>query len=189
MSSPPRIIVGISGASGARYGVELLRALRAARVESHLVLSRWAERVFAEEGAGDPAEVRTLASASYDNDDLAAAPSSSSFLAAGMAIVPCSVKTVAEIAAAHSGSLIARAADNMLRTHRPLVVGVRETPLSAPCLENLARLAGWGAVVLPLSPGFYHRPETLQDLFDFITDKVLDCLGLPDPAARRWREP
>ena len=151
------------------------------------MLSHWAEKVLAEEGGGDAAEVRALASATYDNQDLAAAPSSSSFLAEGMAIVPATVKTVSAIAGSYSDSLIARAADNMLRTRRRLVLGIRETPLSAPCLENLARLAGWGAVVLPLSPGFYHRPETLQDLLDFITDKVLDALCLPSPSARRWR--
>ena len=175
------------GASGVRYGVELLRALRGIGAESHLVISRWADRVLVEEGAGDPGDVRALASASYQNDDLAAAPSSSSFLADAMAVIPASVKTVAEIATAQSGSLIARAADNMLRMRSPLVVGIRETPLSAPCLENLARLAAWGAVVLPLSPGFYHQPETVQDLLDFITDKALDCLRVPNPAARRWR--
>jgi flavin prenyltransferase len=185
--SSPRIIVGLCGASGVRYGVELLRALRAAGAETHLILSRWAGRVLAEEQAGTPAEVRALASASYDNDDLAAAPSSSSFLVDGVAIVPCSVKTVADIATARSGSLITRAADNALRLHRRLVLGLRETPLSAPCLENLVRLAGWGAVVLPLSPGFYHRPEGLQDLLDFMTDKTLDALGLPSPTARRWQ--
>jgi flavin prenyltransferase len=184
--SSPRIIVGICGASGVRYGVELLRALGAAGAETHLILSHWAERVLAEEQAGTPAEVRALASASYANDDLAAAPSSSSFLVDGVAIVPASVKTVAEIATAQSGSLITRAADNALRMRRRLVVGLRETPLSAPCLENLARLAGWGAVVLPLSPGFYHRPEAVQDLLDFMTDKTLDALGLPSPTARRW---
>jgi gallate decarboxylase subunit B len=185
--SPAPVIVGICGASGVRYGVELLRALRKRRAETHLIMSHWAERVLCEEGGGELAEVHALASTVYDNDDLAAAPSSSSFLAAGMAIVPATVKTVSAIATASADSLIARSADNMLRSQRPLVVGIRETPLSAPCLENLARLAGWGAVVLPLSPGFYHRPQTLQDLFDFITDKVLDALRLPNPAARRWR--
>jgi 4-hydroxy-3-polyprenylbenzoate decarboxylase len=175
----------MSGASGVRYGIELLRALREARVETHLIVSRWVEQNLALEG-GELREVKELAGATYDNDDLAAAPSSSSFLVDAMVVLPASVKTVAEIACAHSGSLISRAADNMLRLRRPLVIGIRETPLSAPCLENLARLAGYGAVVLPLSPGFYHRPETLQDLFDFITDKVLDCLGLPAPTARRW---
>jgi 4-hydroxy-3-polyprenylbenzoate decarboxylase len=182
-----RVIVGICGASGVRYGIETLRALAEAGVETHLILSEWAERVMREEGAGDPAAVRSLAAAAYDNADLAAAPSSSSFLVDGMVVIPASVKTVAEIAAAHAGSLIARAADNALRLRRPLVLGVRETPLSAPCLENLARLAGWGAVVLPLSPGFYHRPESLQDLYDFMTGKVLDCLGIANRRYARWR--
>ena len=181
-----RIVVAICGASGVRYGVEVLRALREAGMEVHLILSEWAERVMAEEEAAEPGDVRALAAAVYDNQDMAAAPCSSSFLADAMVIVPASVKTVAEIARAHSGSLIARAADNMLRMHRPLVVCVRETPLSAPSLENLARLATCGATVLPLSPGFYQRPKSLQDLYDFITGKVLDCLGIPNTAFKRW---
>ncbi len=181
------IIVAICGASGVRYGIEVLRALGESGVATHLVLSEWAERVMLEEGAGRPEEVRALATASYHNEDLAAPLASSSFVPDGMVIVPASVKTVAEVAASHSGSLIARAADNTLRLRRPLVVGLRETPLSGPCLENLCRLARYGAVVLPLSPAFYHRPQQLQDLYDFMTGKVLDCLGIANQRYARWR--
>jgi 4-hydroxy-3-polyprenylbenzoate decarboxylase len=181
-----RIIVGICGASGVRYGVELLRALGAAGVETHLILSDWGERLLHEEAAGDPAAVRALARAAYGNQELGAPPSSSSFGADAMAIVPATVKTVAAVANADASTLIARAADTMLRLHRPLVIGLRETPLSAPCLENLARLARYGATVLPLSPAFYHRPETLEDLFAFMTGKVLDSLGLPADGYPRW---
>jgi 4-hydroxy-3-polyprenylbenzoate decarboxylase len=183
-----RIIVGICGASGVRYGVELLRALGEAHVESHLVLSRWATEVMAEETELGPEQARALATAAYDNDDLAAPIASSSFSVDGMAVIPASVKTVAEIASAHSATLIARAADNMLKLRRRLVVGIRETPLSGPCLENLARLARYGAVVMPLSPGFYHRPESLQEIYDFITGKVLDALAIENHRYRRWGE-
>ena len=184
-----KIVVGICGASGVRYGVEVLRALGSAGVETHLVLSEWGERLLREEAAGDPGEVRALARAAYGNQELGALPSSSSFGADGMVIVPATVKTVAAVANADASTLIARAADTMLRLHRPLVVCLRETPLSAPCLENLARLARYGATVLPLSPAFYHHPQTIQDLYDFMTGKVLDSLGLPAEAFPRWRGP
>ena len=184
-----RIIVGVCGASGVGYGIELLRALRQAEIESHLVLSRWAEQVIAEESEVSVEEVRQLAIVVHDNDDLAAPIASSSFQVDGMAVIPASVKTVAEIACAHSTTLIARAADNMLKLRRRLVVCIRETPLSGPCLENLTRLASYGAVVMPLSPGFYHKPATLQDLYDFITGKALDALGIANDRYKRWGEP
>ena len=175
------------GASGVRYGVEVLRALRDLGVETHLVLSEWAERLLVEEDAGDIAAVRALASHVYANDDFAGRPCSSSFPADGMVVIPATVKTVAELASAAASTLIARAGDNMLRLRRPLVVCIRETPLSTPCLENLARLSHHGAVVLPLSPGFYHRPKGLQDLFDFVTGRVLDCLGIKAEGIPRWQ--
>jgi polyprenyl P-hydroxybenzoate/phenylacrylic acid decarboxylase-like protein len=181
-----RIIVGISGASGVGYGIELLRALGEADIESHLVISRWATQVIAEETELNAHEVHQLAGAVHHNDNLAAPISSSSFQVDGMVVIPASVKTVAEIANAHSATLIARAADNMLKLRRRLVVCIRETPLSGPCLENLTRLAGYGAVVMPLSPGFYHHPATVQDLHDFITGKVLDALGIDNERYRRW---
>ncbi len=181
-----RVLVGICGASGVRYGVETLRALAAAGLETHLILSEWAERVLREEGPAEPEQVRALASASYSNRDLAAPPSSSSFGARGMVVIPATVKTVSDLASARAGSLITRAADNLLRLRRPLVVAIRETPLSAPCLANLTELARAGAIVLPLAPGFYHRPQGLQDLFDFISGKVLDCLGVPHQLVPRW---
>lgn len=183
-----RIIVGICGASGVTYGVELLRALREAEISSHLVLSRWAEQVIGEETELTMEAVRALATVVHENDDLAAPIASSSVEVDGMAVIPASVKTVAAMASAHTETLIARAADNMLKLRRRLVVGIRETPLSGPCLENLARLARYGAVVLPLSPGFYHRPAGLQDLYDFITGKVLDGLGIDNARYRRWGE-
>jgi len=182
-----RVLVGVCGASGVAYAADVLKSLRAHDVETHLVVSRWADRVLAEETDLDGAALRALAARAYDNDDLAAPPASSSFLADGMVVIPASIKSVADMAHARSDSLIARAADNMLRLHRRLVVAVRETPLSEPALENLARLARFGAVVLPLCPGFYHRPATVQDLLDFMTAKVLDTLGIASDRYPRWR--
>ena len=105
-----------------------------------------------------------------------------------MVVIPATVKTVSEIANAHSGSLITRAADNALKMRRPLVVCVRETPLSGPCLENLAKIAQYGGLVMPLSPGFYHKPKDLNDMHNFITGKVLDCLDIENSRFKRWKD-
>lgn len=181
-----RIVVGICGASGVRYGVDLLRALAAASVETHLVLSEWAEVVIQEETGLDAEEVRTLAAVVHDNKNLAASISSSSFLVEAMVVIPASVKTVSDIASGSAGSLIARAADNMLKTRRRLVVCPRETPLSLPALENLRMIALAGGIVAPLSPGFYHRPQSLDELYRFMVGKVLDLLGIDNQQFHRW---
>ena len=181
-----KIIVAMCGASGIRYGIEVLKALKEAKVETYLVMSGWAGRLVKEETELKPEAVKGLASKAFENNDMAASISSSSFRVDGMVVIPASVKTVSEIASAHSGSLITRAADNMLKCRRTLVVCVRETPLSGPCLENLARIAQYGGIVMPLSPGFYHRPKHLNDMYNFITGKVLDCLGIENRKFRRW---
>jgi 4-hydroxy-3-polyprenylbenzoate decarboxylase len=181
-----KIIVGICGASGIQYGIEVLRALKEARAETHLVLSEWAEKLIEEETDFKIAEVKKLASKVYDYKNMAAAISSSSYLVDGMIVVPATVKTVSEIAHADSSNLISRAADNMLKTRKPLVVCIRETPLSGMCLENLAKICQYGGIVMPLSPGFYHKPKKLQDLFDFMSGKALDLLGIQNKKFKRW---
>ncbi len=183
-----RIVIGICGASGAQYGIELLRALQPLPIETHLVLSRWAEVVIGEECGIAAAEVRALADVVHDNGDLAASIASSSFLVEGMVVIPASVKTLAEIATGAAGSLIARAADNMLKTRRRLVVCVRETPLSLPCIENMRTVALAGGMIAPLSPGFYHHPESLADLHRFMVGKVLDLLAIDNQQFQRWGE-
>jgi len=182
-----KVIVALCGASGIQYGIELLKALKEANVETYLVMSEWAERVIEEETDFKPIDVKKLATGVFDNKDMAAAISSSSFDIDGMVVIPASVKTVAEIACAHSGSLITRAADNMLKMRRKLVVCIRETPLSGPCLENLAKIVQYGGMVMPLSPGFYHKPKDIKDIYNFITGKVLDCLGISNERFRRWK--
>jgi 4-hydroxy-3-polyprenylbenzoate decarboxylase len=183
-----RIVVGICGASGVQYGIELLRALRPLPIETHLVLSRWADVVIAEEcGVGVDA-VCELADVVHPNDNLAASIASSSFLVEGMVVIPASVKTLAEIAGGSAGSLIARAADNMLKTRRRLVICLRETPLSLPCIENMRRITLAGGIVAPLSPGFYHHPESLADLYRFMVGKVLDLLAIDNQQFQRWGE-
>lgn len=182
-----KIIVAICGASGIVYGIELLKALKEAGVETYLVLSEWAEKLVKEETSQTPDNVKKLATQSFDNKDMAAPISSSSFLVNGMVVIPATVKTVSEIANAHSGTLITRAADNMLKMRKRLVVCIRETPLSGPCLENLRKIAQYGGIVMPLSPGFYHKPEKIDDMVDFMTGKVLDALGVNNKKFKRWK--
>lgn len=181
-----KIIVAICGASGVNYGISLLESLKEAKIETHLILSEWAEKLIQEETDYKIAEVKKLASKVYDYHDMAAAISSSSFLVDGMIICPATVKTVSEIATANSSNLISRAADNMLKTKKQLVVCIREAPLSGPCLENLAKIAQYGGIVFPLSPGFYHKPKSIKDLESFIIGKILDLFGIENKKFKRW---
>ena len=181
-----KIIIAMCGASGVQYGIEVLNALKGAGCETCLVMSKWAERVMKEETGLKPEAVRKTADHVFDNEDMAAPISSSSFRVDGMVVIPATVKTVSEIANAYSGTLINRAADNMLKTRKRLVVCIRETPLSGPCLENLAKIARYGGIIMPLSPGFYHRPKHINDMYNFITGKVLDCLGVENSKFKRW---
>ncbi len=182
-----RIVLGITGASGVIYGVRVLETLHELGIETHLVLSRWAKVVIREETDLDPDVIEKLATVSYSNKDMGAAISSSSFGVDGMAVCPTTVKTLSEIARAGSESLIGRAADIQLRTRRRLVVAFREAPVSLPMLENCLSLARAGAVMLPLAPGFYHRPKSLQDMIDFGAGKVLDMLGVEHELYKRWK--
>ncbi len=181
-----KLVVAITGASGVSYSVSLLKALKKAGVETHLIVSEWAEKLFEEETDISVAEVKALASKTYGYREMDAAISSSSFLVDGMIVIPASVKTVSDIANASTGNLISRSADNMLKTGKKLVVCVRETPLSAPCLKNMHNLALYGAIVMPLSPGFYHKPKTIKDLEAFITGKVLDAFEIKNENFKRW---
>ena len=183
-----RLVVGISGASGAIYGIRLLEILRSLPVESHLAITRAAEIAVAHETGRKISEVKALADVCHRIDDLAAPPSSGSFRALGMVVAPCSVRSVAEIATGLCGNLLTRAADVALKERRPLVLMVRETPLHAIHLENMARLATLGATIAPPVPAFYARPETLEDMVDHTLGRVLDLFGLESGGARRWGE-
>lgn len=185
-----RIIVALTGASGIQYGIEVIKALNDSNIETHVILSEWAEVVMEKEVGTNSSEIKKLAFRTYDDKEMDASISSSSTLMDGMVVIPATVKTVSNIATANTGNLISRAADITLRMRRPLVVCIRETPLSPPCLHNLSLLSSYGAIILPLSPGFYHKkiPLTIQDLFDFITGKVLDCLNIPNKKYTRWKE-
>jgi len=185
---PKKIAVGLTGASGIQYGIEVIKALVESKIETHVIVSKWAEFVFQNEVDIEISEIKEMAFRAYDSKEMDAPLSSSSTLIDGMVIIPATVKTVSNIANANTGDLISRAADIMLKMQRPLIIGIRETPLSPPCLQNLSQLAIFGAIILPLSPGFYHKPQNIQDLFDFITGKVLDCLDIPNEKYRRWNK-
>ncbi len=182
-----RVVLGITGASGVIYGARALEAMAERGVETHLVLSRWAKIVMKEETDVDPDALEKLATVSYSNQDMGAAISSSSFGVDAMAVCPTTVKTLSEIANAGSASLIGRAADIQLRTRRRLVIAFRESPISPPTLENCLSLSRAGAVILPLAPGFYHRPKSVQDLIDFGAGKVLDMLGIEHTLYDKWK--
>jgi flavin prenyltransferase len=183
-----RLIVGMTGATGAVLGVRLLERLSTVpEVETHLVISRWARSTIELETGLSVREVGALADVVYSPDDQGAAISSGSFRVDGMVIVPCSMKTLAGIRAGYANSLVGRAADVMLKERRPLVLVPRETPLSEIHLENMLALARMGVRIVPPMPAFYQRPSTVDEVVDHIAIRVLDQLDLPVPEASRWQ--
>jgi 4-hydroxy-3-polyprenylbenzoate decarboxylase len=182
-----RIIVGMTGATGAVLGVALLRQLQQCPdVETHLVLSRWARATIHLETQLSARDVEGLADAVYPWDDQAAAISSGSFRVAGMIIVPCSMKTLAGIRTGYADGLIARAADVTLKERRRLVLVPRETPLSEIHLDNMLTLARMGAIVMPPMPAFYNHPASIGDIVDHIVTRILDQFDIDSPNAKRW---
>lgn len=185
---PPRLIVGISGASGAIYGVRLLELLREARVETHLVISRSGEVTIAHELDRKLREIRELATQSWSNQDIGAAIASGSFRTDGMIVAPCSIRSMSEIASGTTSGLLTRAADVVLKERRRLVLLVRETPLHAGHLRTMATLADLGAIVAPPVPAFYARPQSLEQMIDHTLGRVLDLFGIDTPGVHRWGE-
>jgi 4-hydroxy-3-polyprenylbenzoate decarboxylase len=184
----PRLIVGMTGASGAALGVRLLEALRELPdVETHLVMSRWARTTIELETPYTAGEVAKLADVTYRPGDQAAAISSGSFQTDGMVVVPCSMKSVAGIRSGYADNLVGRAADVVLKERRRLVLIPRETPLSEIHLDNLLALARMGVTILPLMPAFYNNPTSIEDILDHLVVRVLDQFGLPAPHAHRWQ--
>jgi len=182
-----RLIVGISGATGAIFGVRLLEALRTVdRVETHLVISKWGERTIEHETTLTVDAVRQLADVTHTSTDLAATISSGSFLTDGMIIAPCSVKTLAAIATGYSETLISRAADVVLKESRKLVLVLRESPLNTIHLNNMLSLARLGVVIMPPVPAFYNHPATLDDMIDHVVARIMGHFDLDFPGAQRW---
>ncbi len=181
-----RLVVGISGASGVIYGLRTLEILHSMKIETHVVLSHWGEKNIEIETDKTIEYVRSLSTALYRNDSLAAPISSGSFLHGGMIIVPCSMKTLASIANGYDETLISRAAGVTLKESRLLVVVPRETPLSRIHLQNMLKLSEAGAVILPAMPGFYHKPTSLQDMIDHLVGKIIDQFNIRNNLSRRW---
>jgi 4-hydroxy-3-polyprenylbenzoate decarboxylase len=181
------IIIGITGATGAIYGIRLLEVLSAMKeVETHLVISEAGEKTITFETKRRISDVRKLASYSYDNTDIYAPISSGSFPADGMIIAPCTIKTMSALANSYSENLMVRAGDVTLKERRRLLLVVRETPLHLGHLRNMARLSEMGAVIMPPMPAFYHQPRTVQDIIDHNVGKMLDIFGIKHDLFRRW---
>jgi 4-hydroxy-3-polyprenylbenzoate decarboxylase len=185
---PDRLIVGISGASGIIYGVRLLEVLRDIGIETHLVMSKSAEVTLAYETNLKVSAVKNLADVVYANTDMAAAISSGSFRTRGMIIAPCSIRTVSEIASGVTASLLSRAADVVLKERRRLVLMVRESPLHTGHLRTLTQASEIGAIIAPPLPGFYARPQTIDDLVDHTVGRVLDLFDIDAGLVKRWGE-
>jgi 4-hydroxy-3-polyprenylbenzoate decarboxylase len=189
---PQRLIVGISGASGAIYGIRLLEVLRhVAGVETHLVLSGAARQTIALETDYSLPSVEALADVSYRIGDIAAAISSGSYPTIGMVVIPCSMKTLAGIALSLSDNLLLRAADVALKERRRLVLVARETPLHLGHLRLMTQVAELGGTIMPPMPAFYHRPRSIDDIVDQTVNRVLDQFGieLSEDLFRRWAGP
>jgi 4-hydroxy-3-polyprenylbenzoate decarboxylase len=185
-----RVLVGMSGASGAIYGIRTLEVLQdLPDVETHLVMSRAARQTISLETDWDPSKVEGLADVVYRFGDIAAGPSSGSFALDAMAVVPCSMKTLAAIAYSLSDNLLTRAADVTLKERRRLIVVPRETPLHLGHIRAMAQLTEMGAIVAPPMPAFYHRPSSIDDLVNQTVGRILDLLGVSpsEELFERWR--
>ena len=181
-----RLVIGITGASGAILGIRTLEILKALSVETHLMMSRWARTTIAHETAYRVEQVEALASHVHHGDNQAAPISSGSFRTDGMIVAPCSMKTLAAIRIGYSDTLICRAADVTLKERRKLVLVARESPFSEIHLENMLTLTRMGAVIFPPVPAFYSVPKTIDDMVNYMVGRVLDQFGLEMPELRRW---
>jgi 4-hydroxy-3-polyprenylbenzoate decarboxylase len=182
-----RLIIGVSGSSGSIYGYRLLQRLReTSGVETHLILTRSAERTAYLESGRSGDEFKSLANYVYPLEDIGSRLASGSYLTQGMVIAPCSIHSMSAIAAGLSSNLLIRAADVCLKERRKLILMVRETPLHLGHLRTMVALTEMGAIILPPVPGFYNQPKTILDIVDHTVDRVLDLLNLPAGEARRW---
>ena len=185
--SANRIIVGISGASGIIYGIRMLEVLRAAGVETHLVISKAAEMTLAYESDLKARDLREMADVFHPQTDIGASISSGSFPTMGMVIAPCSIRTMSEIATGITGSLMSRAADVVLKERRRLVLAIRETPLHTGHLRTMLQLSEMGAIIAPVMPAFYNRPQSLDDIVNHSVGRMLDLFGIEADFVKRWK--
>jgi 4-hydroxy-3-polyprenylbenzoate decarboxylase len=184
--TPRRLVIGISGASGAIYGIRMLEMLKKTDIETHLVMSKSAEMTVVYETDYKPKDVKALASVVHPAADIGASISSGSFATMGMIIVPCSIRTMSEIATGVTSSLVSRAADVVLKEKRRLVLGVRETPLHGGHLRTLVTLSDMGAVIAPIMPAFYNKPKTVDDIINHTVGRLLDLFGIETKLVKRW---
>jgi len=188
MTAPARLILGITGASGAIYGIRLLDHLKTAGIESHLVLTPAAERAIAYETPLKIADVTARATHHHPYADIGASIASGSFRTMGMVVAPCSVRSMSEIATGVTSNLLTRAADVTLKERRPLVLLVRETPLHLGHLRTMTALAEMGAIIAPPLPAFYAHPRSIDEMVDQIVGRTLDLFGIETPSLKRWGE-
>jgi len=183
-----KVIVGISGASGAVFGLRLLERLRFHEgLEIHLILTRSGEKTLFLETGKAAADVRGMADFTYPMEDISSRLASGSYATDAMVIAPCSIHTMSAIAGGISSNLMIRAADVMLKERRKLILMVRESPFHLGHLRNMTALAEMGAIIAPPIPGFYHNPKTVEEIVDHSVDRVMDLIGLPDARVRRWQ--
>ena len=185
--TPQRLIVGISGASGTIYGVRILELLKKTDIETHLVMSKSAEMTMVYETDFKPKDVKALATVNHPAADIGASISSGSFATMGMIILPCSIKTMSEISTGVTSSLVSRAADVVLKEKRRLVLAVRETPLHGGHLRTMTTLADIGAIIAPIVPAFYNKPQTVDDIINHTVGRLLDLFGIETKMVKRWQ--
>jgi len=181
-----KVVVGISGATGPIYGIRLLEELKKLGVETHLVLSKWAETTIKLETTYTVDQVKELATFVHSSSNQAAIISSGSFLTEGMIIAPCSMKTLSAISHGYTDNLIARAADVVLKERRKLVIVPREAPLNEIHLENMLRLAKMGTIILPPLPAFYNKPKSVDDIVNHTVARILDQFRIENNVTERW---
>ena len=187
MAENQRLVIGISGASGASLGIRLLQACQKLGVETHLVISKAGEITIAQETDYSVSDVRALASQVHKSADIGATIASGSYPTMGMVVVPCSIRTMSEIATGVTSSLLTRAADVCLKERRKLILAVRETPFHTGHLRTLTQLSEMGAIIAPPVPAFYTRPQTTDEIVDQFTGHLLRLLGIENDLAREWR--
>jgi len=182
-----RYLVSIGGASGSIYGIRLLQELNKTKHEVHLVVSESAKKIIQHETIYTYNVIKKKAHVVYDNDDLYAGPASGSFLLDGMIVIPCSMKTLSAIAHGFGDTLTSRSASCCLKEGKKLILVPRETPLDLPGIKNMLMTKESGAIIVPAMPAFYHKPEKIEDLVDFIVGKIFDQLGLQHSLFKRWK--
>lgn len=181
------LVIGITGASGAIYGIRLLEVLSGGKdTETHLIISKAGEKIIKYETDWDLKQVKALADVCYEFDDIGAGLSSGSFKRDGMVIAPCSIKTLSALANSYTDNLISRAADITLKERKKLVLLVRETPLHLGHLRNMVKVTEMGAIILPPVPAFYHKPQTIDDLVNYTVGRILDVFDIEHNLFKRW---